>query len=101
MNDFAARIAGLTPDKINLLLQKLNRKKAAAGGILPQGRKTDTFPQSFSQQRLWILAQLEPENTAYHIPLPLRLKGTLNVAALEQSLNEIVRRHEDLRTRFA
>ena len=45
MNDFAERIAGLSPDKINLLLQKLNRKKAAAGGILLQGRETDTFPQ--------------------------------------------------------
>lgn len=58
------------------------------------------LPLSFAQQRLWFLDQLEPGNPFYNISRSVRLKGSLNVAALEQSLNEIVRRHEVLRTSF-
>src|SRR5262249_7804728 len=49
---------------------------------------------------LWLLEQLEPGNTAYNIPTAVRLKGTLNVAALERAFNEIIRRHEILRANF-
>ena len=55
---------------------------------------------SFSQERLWFLSQLEPGNTAYHISGGVRLEGQLRVDILEQSLSEIVRRHEALRTTF-
>ncbi len=55
---------------------------------------------SFSQQRLWFLDQFEPQSPLYLLPAALRLKGPLNVKALEQSLNEITRRHEALRTTF-
>src|SRR5581483_10567322 len=48
----------------------------------------------------WFIHQLEPESAAYNIPLAVRLSGELNQAALEQSLGEVVRRHEVLRTRF-
>jgi amino acid adenylation domain-containing protein len=58
------------------------------------------FPTSFAQQRLWFLDQYEPNRSVYNIPSALRLKGSLDVAALERSLNEIVRRHESLRTTF-
>ena len=68
--------------------------------ILPVPRDGD-LPLSFAQQRLWFIDQLEPGNSAYNIPAAVRLKGPLNVAALEQSLNEIVKRHESLRTTFA
>jgi acyl-CoA synthetase (AMP-forming)/AMP-acid ligase II len=57
-------------------------------------------PLSFSQQRMWFLDQLEPGNPAYNRPSSIRLTGPLNVAALEKSLNEIIRRHEVLRTHF-
>jgi len=53
---------------------------------------------SFAQQRLWFLDQLEPDSPAYNIPLAVRITGPLKVVALEQSINEIVRRHEVLRT---
>ncbi|HEY9812314.1 MAG TPA: condensation domain-containing protein, partial [Candidatus Sericytochromatia bacterium] len=58
------------------------------------------FPTSFAQQRLWFIDQLVPRNYFYNVPTALRLKGSLNFLALEQTLNEIVSRHESLRTRF-
>ena len=58
------------------------------------------FPASAAQQRLWFLNQLEPDSPAYNIPAVLRLQGELNVRPLERSLNEIVSRHEALRTTF-
>jgi amino acid adenylation domain-containing protein len=57
-------------------------------------------PLSFAQQRLWILDRFQPGNPAYNIPAAIPLQGWLNMHALERSLNEIVRRHETLRTRF-
>ncbi|MET0398243.1 MAG: non-ribosomal peptide synthase/polyketide synthase, partial [Longimicrobiaceae bacterium] len=58
------------------------------------------LPLSFAQQRLWFIHQLEPESPAYNIPAALRLRGRLDVPALERSLAELVRRHEALRTVF-
>jgi amino acid adenylation domain-containing protein len=59
------------------------------------------FPASFAQQRLWFLEQLEPSSAAYNIPVAVRLRGRLNRDALTRALNEVVRRHEALRTTFA
>ena len=59
------------------------------------------LPLSFAQQRLWFLDQLEPGIPAYNMPFARRLRGTLRVNVLERALNEIVRRHEILRTTFA
>ncbi|MEH2045164.1 MAG: condensation domain-containing protein [Nostoc sp.] len=58
------------------------------------------FPASFAQQRLWFLDQLIPGNAIYSVPTVIRLTGSLKLAALEQTFNEIVRRHEILRTTF-
>jgi non-ribosomal peptide synthetase component F len=66
--------------------------------LLPVAR--DQHQLSFAQARLWFLEQLEPGNFAYNIPAGVRLTGSLHVMALKQSLNEIVRRHEALRTSF-
>jgi non-ribosomal peptide synthetase component F len=66
---------------------------------VPQPRGA-AVPLSFSQERLWFLDQLQPGQTAYNQPAALRLDGALDVAALEASLTELVRRHEVLRTRF-
>ncbi|WP_334878116.1 amino acid adenylation domain-containing protein [Nostoc sp.] len=62
--------------------------------------RSENLPLSFAQQRLWFLDQLIPNNPFYNIPVALHLTGSLNKAALEQSFNEIVRRHEALRTNF-
>ncbi|MHC5760523.1 amino acid adenylation domain-containing protein [Nostoc sp.] len=61
---------------------------------------TEELPLSYAQQRLWFLDQLEPNSAFYNIPIALRLVGNLNQAALEQSLQEIIHRHEALRTNF-
>lgn len=58
------------------------------------------LPLSFAQQRLWFLWQLQPESSAYNLFRAVRLQGKLDVAALEQSFNEIIHRHEALRTVF-
>ena len=58
------------------------------------------LPLSFAQQRLWFLDQLEPQSPQYNIPDAVRIRGNLDVEALERSLNEIVRRHEVLRAVF-
>ncbi|GAB1542981.1 hypothetical protein NUACC21_56550 [Scytonema sp. NUACC21] len=58
------------------------------------------LPLSFAQQRLWFLDQLIPNNPFYNVPAAFHLLGSLNLAALEQTFNEIVRRHEALRTSF-
>ena len=84
-------IAELSADKrelLELLLQE-------------DGDADNTFPVSFSQQRLWFLDQLEPGNPFYNISTALHLKGRLQVAALEKAINEIVRRHEIMRTSFS
>jgi amino acid adenylation domain-containing protein len=57
-------------------------------------------PLSFAQQRLWFLEQLEPGRAVYNELAGVELIGPLNVAALERSLQEVVRRHEVLRTTF-
>src|SRR6185295_6722212 len=59
------------------------------------------IPLSFAQERLWFLDQLDPDSPTYNVPAAFRLAGDLNVVALEQSLNQVVRRHEVLRTVFA
>ncbi len=59
------------------------------------------FPASFAQQRLWFLDQFEPGSPYYNIPIVVRLRGKFDIALFEKAINEIVSRHEILRTTFA
>jgi amino acid adenylation domain-containing protein len=58
------------------------------------------LPVSFPQQQMWFFNQLEPNNPFYNVAFSVRLNGSLNIVALWQSINEIIRRHEVLRTTF-
>jgi amino acid adenylation domain-containing protein/FkbH-like protein len=64
-------------------------------------RRDQALPLSFAQQRLWFLDQMEPGNPLYNIPWTLRMRGSLDIPALENSLNQVIRRHEALRTTFS
>jgi amino acid adenylation domain-containing protein len=58
------------------------------------------LPLSFAQQRLWFLDQLEPMSNAYNIPLVVRLRGPFVPEVFKTAVEEVMRRHESLRTRF-
>lgn len=85
------------------LAPKVEEALAASGrhtqGI-PRVPRTGPMPLSFAQQRLWFLNQLEPNNPLYNIPIAIGMSGKLHFEALERALNEIVCRHEVLRTTF-
>ncbi|MBZ5490384.1 MAG: amino acid adenylation domain-containing protein [Acidobacteriia bacterium] len=86
----------------------LAKKLQDAGGIndgfapprITRSSRKEPLPLSFAQQRLWFLDQIEPGSRVHHIPTLLRLKGSLNIEVLSAALDEIVRRHEILRTSF-
>ncbi|HJP95294.1 MAG TPA: amino acid adenylation domain-containing protein, partial [Pyrinomonadaceae bacterium] len=80
--------------------QALAEGKGEAEPPLTRVPRTEHLPLSSAQQRLWFLAQLNPESTAYNIPRVFRFVGRLNVTVLEQALSEIQRRQESLRTTF-
>ena len=81
----------------------LRAARTAASETTPPLRpvsRDGALPLSFAQQRLWFLEQLEPESALYNMSSAARLSGRLAVAALEQALREVTRRHESLRTTF-
>ncbi|MEG4145747.1 amino acid adenylation domain-containing protein [Microcoleus sp. Pol12B5] len=101
----------ITPE----LRAEISQKKAEIISFLKAANRTSSFTPtpivplgrdgnlalSFAQQRLWFLDQLVPNNPFYNVPAALRLTGSLNFSALQQTFNEIVRRHEALRTTLA
>jgi aspartate racemase len=98
------QLAGLSPAKRALVELTLLKKRAAAGEpkqLIPRRPAGAIVPLSFYQQGLWVLSQLLPDTSLYHVPKGLRLTGELNVTALNRALNHLVMRHESLRTSFA
>jgi amino acid adenylation domain-containing protein/non-ribosomal peptide synthase protein (TIGR01720 family) len=87
-----------TPAELAVIVQAALSSGAAAAPPLVRAPAAAAPELSFAQERLWFLAQLEPDDPSYNIPLSLRLEGPLDVAALERALAEIVRRHDVLRT---
>jgi amino acid adenylation domain-containing protein len=67
--------------------------------IIPASRE-QVLPLSFAQQRLWFLDQMEPGSAAYNLPIVLHLGGSLRVDSLEDTIRQLVQRHESLRTTF-
>src|SRR5919202_2104999 len=112
MNDRATRIANLSPEQrrlLELMLQERAQAHADESRIdesipaLPrhsEGGEPAVFPLTSSQRLLWFTAQHHPDLAAPPGTLTLRLRGPLDVAALQASLCEICVRHEVLRTTF-
>ena len=85
------------------LIELLGRQTDAGQEISLSGLATETdgaLPLSFAQERLWFIDQLEPGTTVYNVPTAVRLRGTLDTAALDGALNGLLQRHPVLRYRF-
>ena len=91
MSEITDRLSNLSPEEQRALLAQLLQEEAP---------KPQMAPLSFSQERIWFLEQLAPGSTANIVHF-VRLAGRFDMASLRQTLNEIVRRHESLRTTFA
>jgi amino acid adenylation domain-containing protein len=79
------------------------QRRSHTGLVIPpltRSSRQSQVPLSYAQQRLWFIDQLEPGNALYNLASMYRMRGQLNVAVLQQTINEIVRRHESLRTTF-
>jgi len=102
-DEILQRQSQLSPAKKALLQQRLSGKfKIETHSLqsIPRRSNVGPAPVSFAQQRLWFLHQLDPDSVCYNIPVSVRLTGAIDAVALEQTFNEIVRRHEILRTTF-
>jgi len=84
--------------------QSIERELRQGAGVgappIERHEGVEELPLSFAQQRLWFIDQLEPGRTFYNVSAAVRLQGSLDKKALEQTLSEVIRRHEVLRTRF-
>jgi non-ribosomal peptide synthetase component F len=82
------------------LAQAVDASRHGTRPMILAARRDEELPLSFAQQRLWFLAQLEPGSPFYNVPVALRLRGDLDASALSGALDEVVARHEALRTTF-
>ncbi|MDF0752669.1 amino acid adenylation domain-containing protein, partial [Marinobacter sp. 71-i] len=98
----ARRFLRLDKDKRRVFLRKLQEQGLDLSSLpIPSGEAGDCSPASFSQQRLWFIEQLEPGNSAYHLPGAVRLEGTLDTTALQSAFDILAERHHSLRTGFS
>ncbi|MEO0539232.1 MAG: amino acid adenylation domain-containing protein [Cyanobacteria bacterium P01_A01_bin.105] len=95
--ELSAQLKARKPEIIDFLKQV--QPTATAPEIIAAERGSQA-PLSFAQQRLWFLSQMQPDLAVYNLSMAIQVEGFLDVVAFTQSLNEIVRRHEVLRTRF-
>jgi non-ribosomal peptide synthetase component F len=106
VNPIADSLAGLSPEQRELLLRRLARARAASPASspdVPAPRPRDGRPPraSIGQEGIWEIDRLDPGNPALNIMYPVRLRGPLDAAALSRAVDEVVRRHDSLRTTFA
>jgi hypothetical protein len=98
------RITGLSQVELNLLAERLagKRKDVSHADTIPRrSESASRLPASYAQERMWLLNQFAPDSPAFNISIAMRLAGKLNVGAVSRSINEMVRRHEILRTSFS
>lgn len=98
----ANRFASLAPHQRREFLQKMQEQGVSFGQLpIPHTANADAPCElSYAQQRQWFLWQLDPQSAAYHIPAALRLRGALNIEALQRSFDALLERHHSLRSVF-
>jgi amino acid adenylation domain-containing protein len=92
-----------SPTVEGLAREVVARVRGGRADVAPpirRGERVGPLPLSFAQQRLWFLDQLEPDSPFYNLTSAVRLKGPLDVSALERAFRELASRHESLRTTF-
>jgi amino acid adenylation domain-containing protein/non-ribosomal peptide synthase protein (TIGR01720 family) len=100
--DLADRLAALSPAQQALINLRLKKKSAGeAATTIPKRKQQNHCPLSLDQERLWFIQQLDPSSAAYNIYTAVRFHGTVKAPVLTRALNEIVQRHEIMRTSFA
>ncbi len=100
--NIAQQLSALTGAKralLELQLMKKQKRKEKSRQVVT-ARKLKSAPLSYNQQGLWVLNQLMPGESVYHSPTAARLRGQLNVPALQKALQAIFARHDGLRTVF-
>src|SRR3712207_5903362 len=95
-------LADLSPEQLERLQLRIAALRGEAPAVerIPRRPAGGSAPLSFAQQRIWIQQQLDPAGTLFNVPVAVRFRGELDPAALRRALDEIVRRHEVLRTTF-
>jgi len=97
---FTAELKAQVVEKKSEIIAFLKEAQKAQVNTIPKADRSKAIPLSLTQQRLWILNQLEPDSVAYNMPIILKLVGDLNVGYFEFALQQIVSRHESMRTQI-
>jgi amino acid adenylation domain-containing protein/non-ribosomal peptide synthase protein (TIGR01720 family) len=103
MNELTSRLNALSPAQRALLDLRLRKDRdigAMMAPTIPRRSEEGHPPLSLDQERIWFIQQLDPESPAYNIYSASRFNGALRLGTMTRALNEIVRRHEIMRTRF-
>ncbi len=102
MSNLAERLTTLSPQQRALLERRLREKRV--NSLVPQTitrrGPSDPCPLSIDQERLWFVSCLEPDSSAYNLTTAVRVGGRLNKSVLQRSFDEVIKRHEILRTTF-
>ncbi|MDH3603845.1 MAG: condensation domain-containing protein, partial [Candidatus Tectomicrobia bacterium] len=103
MNDLSDKLAALSPQQralFELKLKKLKPQQKPAAPQIVRRNLTGPCPLSLDQERLWFINRIAPDSAAYNIYFAVRLVGPLDIAVLKTSINEVIKRHEALRSTF-
>jgi amino acid adenylation domain-containing protein len=102
MSSLSERLEKLSPQQRDRLRKKLRSSNPDADEVssIPKRDQDGPYPLSPSQERLWLIEQIEPNNYGYNVSTAVRFEGDLDAATLRRALADVTRRHESLRTVF-